>query len=65
MSLYVKVTNNKVDFALRKFKKKVKDSGLMKEIQERQFYVKPSLEKRRKRMKARLRAQSRSKKAEL
>ena len=30
MSLYVKVTNNKVDFALRKFKKKVKDSGLMK-----------------------------------
>ncbi len=65
MSLYVKVTNNKVDFALRKFKKKVKDSGLMKEIQERQFYVKPSLEKRRKRMKAKLRAQSRSKKAEL
>ena len=65
MSLYVKVTNNKVDFALRKFKKKVKDSGLMKEIQERQFYVKPSLEKRRKRMKAKLRAQTRSKKAEL
>ena len=65
MSLYVKVTNNKVDFALRKFKKKVKDSGLMKEIQERQFYGKPSLEKRRKRMKAKLRAQSRSKKAEL
>ena len=65
MSLYVKVTNNKVDFALRKFKKKVKDSGLMKEIQERQFYVKPSLEKRRKRMKAKLRAQSRSKKAQL
>ena len=63
--LKVTVKDNKVEYALRKLKKKVKDSGLMKEIQERQFYVKPSLEKRRKRMKAKLRAQSRSKKAEL
>tara|TARA_Y100000004_G_scaffold108246_1_gene121429 strand:- start:321 stop:518 length:198 start_codon:yes stop_codon:yes gene_type:complete len=65
MSIYVKVTKNKYEFALRKFKKKVKDSGILHELQQRQFYVKPSAIKRDKRAKARLRAQIRSKKAEL
>ena len=46
MSIKVKVTNNKYEFALRKFKKKVKDSGILHELQERQFYVKPSALKR-------------------
>jgi ribosomal protein S21 len=65
MSIYVKVTKNKFDFALRKFKRKVKDSGILHELQQRQFYVKPSAIKRDKNAKARLRAQIRSKKAEL
>ena len=65
MSLYVKVTNNKVDFALRKFKKKVKEAGILHELQQRQFYEKPSAIKRDRRAKGRLRAQIRSKKAEL
>ena len=50
---------------LKKFKRKVKDSGLLHEIQTRQFYLKPSAIKREKRAKARVRAQMRSKKATL
>ena len=63
MAIKVKVINNKIEFALRKFKKKVKDSGILHELQERQFYVKPSAIKRDRRAKGRLRAQIRSKKA--
>jgi|TARA_R100000084_G_C4597404_1_gene121472 ribosomal protein S21 len=65
MAISVKVINNKYEFALRKFKKKVKDSGILHELQQRQFYVKPSAIKRDRRAKGRLRAQIRSKKAEL
>ena len=65
MAIYVKVINNKFELALRKFKRKVKDSGILHELQQRQFYVKPSAIKRDKNAKARLRAQIRSKKAEL
>ena len=65
MAIQVKVINNKYEFALRKFKKKVKDSGILHELQQRQFYVKPSAIKRDRRAKGRLRAQIRPKKAEL
>jgi small subunit ribosomal protein S21 len=65
MSIKVKVTNNKYEFALRKFKKKVKEAGILHELQQRQFYEKPSAIKRDRRAKGRLRAQIRSKKAEL
>ena len=65
MSIYVKVKDNKFEFALKKFKKKVKESDILHEIQQRQFYEKPSAIKRDKNAKARLRAQIRSKKAEL
>ena len=65
MAIYVKVIDVKIEYALKKFKKKVKDSGLLHEIQTRQFYEKPSAIKREKRAKARVRAQMRSKKAEL
>ncbi len=65
MAIYVKVIDGKIEYALKKFKKKVKDSGLLHEIQTRQFYEKPSAIKREKRAKARVRAQMRSKKAEL
>ena len=65
MSIKVKVTNNKYEFALRKLKKKVKEAGILHELQQRQFYEKPSAIKRDRRAKGRLRAQIRSKKAEL
>ena len=65
MAIQVKVINNKFELALRKFKRKVKDSGILHELQQRQFYEKPSAIKRDKNAKARLRAQIRSKKAEL
>tara|TARA_R110000851_G_scaffold99217_1_gene214158 strand:+ start:488 stop:742 length:255 start_codon:yes stop_codon:yes gene_type:complete len=45
--LYVEVRNNDINFALRKFKKKVQEDGLMQELRERGHYVKPS-EKRAK-----------------
>ena len=47
------------------FKKKVKEAGILHEVQQRQFYEKPSAIKRDRRAKGRLRAQIRSKKAEL
>ena len=40
------VRNNNVEKALRILKKKIKKEGLMTELRERQYYVKPS-EKRR------------------
>ena len=61
MAIYIKVIDNKVEYALRKFKKKVKESGVLHELQQRQFYVKPSALNRDRRAKARLRAQIRSK----
>ncbi len=38
----VKVKKNNVEFALRLLKRKIKDSGLMVELRERQYYKKPS-----------------------
>ena len=40
--LEVKVKKNNVEFALRLLKRKIKDSGLMVELRERQYYKKPS-----------------------
>ena len=65
MANYVKVINGRLEYALKKFKRKVKDTGLLHEIQTRQFYLKPSAIKREKRAKARVRAQMKSKKDEL
>ena len=45
--LTVEVRNNDINWALRKFKKKVQEDGLLQEYKERQFYTKPS-EKRKK-----------------
>ena len=38
----VKVKKNNIEFALRLLKRKIKDSGLMVELRERQYYKKPS-----------------------
>ena len=45
--LYVEVRNGDFNFALRKFKKKVQEAGIIQEVRERQFFEKPS-EKRKK-----------------
>jgi len=41
--------------ALRKFKRKVADSGLLKEIKDKQYYQKPSDKRREKKKAARIR----------
>jgi len=46
----VTVTDDNVEKALRKFKKKVADSGLLQELREREHYEKPTT--RRKKAKA-------------
>ena len=46
--LRVEVKNNNVDFALKKFKRMVKDSELMVELRNRSYYEKPSMVKREK-----------------
>ena len=46
--LRVDVKNNNVEWALKKFKRMVKDSELMVELRNRSFYEKPSMVKREK-----------------
>ena len=46
--LMVEVRNNNVEFALKKFKRMVKDSGMMLDLKKKAYYTKPS-EKRRER----------------
>lgn len=54
--LYVKVRKGQsIEKALGILKKKVKESKLMLELREREFYTKPSVLKKEKRAKARLR----------
>lgn len=45
--LRVEVRNGDVNFALRKFKKKIQEDGILQELRERQHFTKPS-EKRKK-----------------
>ena len=46
--LYVELTNNmSIERAISEFKKRVKNSGLLKELRERQYFEKNSLKKRR------------------
>ena len=46
--LRVEVRNNNVDIALKKFKKMVKNSGMMLELRNKQYYEKPSKKRREK-----------------
>ena len=52
--LKVTVKDNKIEYALRKLKKKVKESGIMIELREREFYTKPSVKKREMRKRAKI-----------
>lgn len=45
-TVYVK--NDNVEQALRKFKKRVQDSGLLQELRDREFYEKPTITRKRK-----------------
>ena len=58
----VKVIDGKVDQALRKFKKKITESGLLDELRARETYEKPTTERKRKKgsARSRLRKQIRS-----
>ena len=43
--LTVEVRNNDINTALRKFKKKVQEAGIIQEVRDRQEYVKPSIKR--------------------
>ena len=53
--IYVKVYNNNIEKALSKFKKQVKESKLLVELREREFYTKKSTKRKEAKAKARLR----------
>ena len=44
----VLVTDGNIDRALRKFKKKIQTSGILDDIRAREFYEKPTTERKRK-----------------
>ena len=48
--------NENIDRALKRFKKKYERSGVLKEYKKRTYFVKPSMEKRMEKIKARRRA---------
>jgi len=47
--LYVDATNKSYERAISEFKRKVKNSNLLRELREREFYQKPSAARREKR----------------
>tara|TARA_Y100001963_G_scaffold101634_1_gene139828 strand:+ start:279 stop:527 length:249 start_codon:yes stop_codon:yes gene_type:complete len=53
--LQVKVYNNNIEGALKKFKKIVKNSGLMLDLKKKAYYEKPSKIRREKKNMAKLR----------
>ena len=60
MKLYGKtviVKDGNVEKALRKFKKKVADSGLLNELRDREFYEKPTTARKKKKAAAKNRWQ--------
>lgn len=57
--LSVEVRNDDINGALRRFKKKVQDSGILQELREREYYEKPTT--KRKKAKAAAKARWRKK----
>ena len=53
--LRVEVVNDQVETALRKFKNKVTESGLLQELREREFYEKPTTARKKAKSAARRR----------
>ena len=56
VGLSVTVFNNNVDEALRRLKKKVKNSNMLQELRKKECFIKPSIIKREKRNLSKLRA---------
>ena len=42
----VLVTDGNIDRALRKFKKKIQESGLLNDLRDREFYTKPTTQRK-------------------
>ena len=61
----VVVKDDQVERALRKFKKKIQDSGLLDELRSRQTYEKPTTERKRKKGAARARLRKRLREQQL
>jgi ribosomal protein S21 len=59
--LMVWVYNDNVEVALRRLKKKVEQAGTMREVYDRQYFVKPSVIKRQKKNLAKYKASNKSK----
>ena len=60
MKLYgrtVLIKDGNVDKALRKFKKKIQEDGLLNDLRDREFYEKPTTERKRKKSSAKNRWQ--------
>ena len=53
--LYVEVKDNNIEKALAQFKKRVKNSGLLMELREKEFYEKPSIKRRKRKKMGKLR----------
>jgi len=53
--LSVEVRNGDFNYALRKFKKKVQEDGILQELRKREFYEKPSLKRKKAKAAARAR----------
>lgn len=53
--LRVEVRDDNINVALRKFKKKIEDSGKLVDVVEKQFYEKPTTERKRKKAAAKSR----------
>lgn len=51
------VTNDNVEKALRKFKKKIMENGKLQDLREREFFEKPTTERKRKKSQAKRRWQ--------
>jgi len=56
--LYVDATNKSYERAISEFKRKVKNSNLLKELREREYYQKPSAVRREKRKQRRIKIKS-------
>jgi len=65
LGVYIKLnerfsTKGQIDKILKKFKRKVKESGILKEVFERSYYVKPSAVKRQAKLFGRYRQKKRN-----
>ena len=45
-SLHIKVRDGQIEKALKIFKQRIKESGLLLELKEKSFYIKPSVKRR-------------------